>query len=51
MIKLENLTKQFYICVDLHAREYVMIVSTGLVAGLCGPLLMWLMTAIIVSYA
>lgn len=22
-----------------------MIVSTGLVAGLCGPLLMWLMTA------
>ncbi|ENC9177555.1 chloride channel protein, partial [Salmonella enterica subsp. diarizonae serovar (6),14:z10:z] len=29
----------------LHAREYVMIVSTGLVAGLCGPLLMWLMTA------
>ncbi len=34
-----------HLTVDLHAREYVMIVSTGTVAGLCGPLLMWLMTA------
>ncbi|POT57438.1 voltage-gated ClC-type chloride channel ClcB [Citrobacter amalonaticus] len=29
---------------ELHALEYAMIVSTGVVAGLCGPLLMWLMT-------
>lgn len=30
---------------ELHVLEYVMIVSTGLVAGVCGPLFMWLMTA------
>lgn len=30
---------------ELHALEYVMIVSTGLAAGICGPLFMWLMTA------
>ncbi|HHZ9387575.1 TPA: voltage-gated ClC-type chloride channel ClcB [Citrobacter freundii] len=30
---------------ELHTLEYVMIVSTGLAAGICGPLFMWLMTA------
>ena len=30
---------------ELHVMEYAMIVSTGLVAGVCGPLFMWLMTA------
>jgi CIC family chloride channel protein len=30
---------------ELHVLEYVMIVSTGLAAGVCGPLFMWLMTA------
>ena len=30
---------------ELHALEYVMIISTGLAAGVCGPLFMWLMTA------
>ncbi len=29
---------------ELHTLEYVMIVSTGLAAGICGPLFMWLMT-------
>ncbi|MDU1700706.1 MAG: voltage-gated ClC-type chloride channel ClcB, partial [Citrobacter freundii] len=29
---------------ELHTLEYVMIVSTGLAAGFCGPLFMWLMT-------
>ncbi|MDM2929304.1 voltage-gated ClC-type chloride channel ClcB [Citrobacter sp. Cm046] len=29
---------------ELHALEYVMIVCTGLVAGVCGPLFIWLMT-------
>ncbi|GAA5485003.1 voltage-gated ClC-type chloride channel ClcB [Salmonella enterica subsp. enterica] len=41
----DSLLYTVHLTVDLHAREYVMIVSTGLVAGLCGPLLMWLMTA------
>ncbi|MDI4745743.1 chloride channel protein, partial [Salmonella enterica subsp. enterica serovar Kentucky] len=39
----DSLLYTVHLTVDLHAREYVMIVSTGLVAGLCGPLLMWLM--------
>lgn len=30
---------------QLHVLEYVMILSTGLLAGVCGPLFMWLMTA------
>lgn len=41
----DSLLYTVHLTLDLHAREYVMIVSTGLVAGLCGPLLMWLMTA------
>lgn len=33
-----------HLSLDLHVREYAMIISTGLVAGVCGPLFMWLMT-------
>lgn len=36
----DSLLYTVHLTVDLHAREYVMIVSTGLVAGLCGPLLL-----------
>lgn len=36
-----------YLIVDFYVWEYVMIVSIGLVVGLCGLLLMWLM---MVSY-
>ncbi|MDI8752148.1 hypothetical protein MJH54_34540, partial [Salmonella enterica subsp. enterica serovar Montevideo] len=32
----DSLLYTVHLTVDLHAREYVMIVSTGLVAGLCG---------------
>ncbi|MDN8600186.1 voltage-gated ClC-type chloride channel ClcB [Citrobacter sp. S2-9] len=34
-----------HLSLDLHVREYALIISMGLVAGLCGPLLMWSMTA------
>lgn len=29
----------------LHAQEYGLILCTGIIAGLCGPLLLWLMSA------
>lgn len=34
-----------HLSLDLHVREYALIISMGLVAGLCGPLLTWSMTA------
>jgi len=34
-----------HLSVDLHAMDYLLIITTGLVAGVCGPLLMWAMTA------
>lgn len=33
-----------HLSLDLHVREYALIISMGLVAGLCGPLLTWSMT-------
>ena len=34
-----------HLSLDLHMREYALIISMGLVAGLCGPLLTWSMMA------